>query len=100
MILFFKKFNTASVVGLLFFFFSSRRRHTILQGDWSSDVCSSDLLVATQSGKRISPELRSSTLCRRTGRNLFHHLRGLSHSRAQAVHQLILGPDIDRKSVV
>src|SRR3989454_7097572 len=24
-------------------FFSSRRRHTILQGDWSSDVCSSDL---------------------------------------------------------
>src|SRR2546426_8644744 len=27
----------------LFFFFSSRRRHTRLQGDWSSDVCSSDL---------------------------------------------------------
>src|SRR5688500_6564786 len=24
-----------------FFFFSSRRRHTRLQGDWSSDVCSS-----------------------------------------------------------
>src|SRR6266446_8350271 len=27
----------------IFFFFSSRRRHTRLQGDWSSDVCSSDL---------------------------------------------------------
>src|SRR5256885_9193224 len=27
----------------VFFFFSSRRRHTRLQGDWSSDVCSSDL---------------------------------------------------------
>src|SRR6516162_7513538 len=26
------------------FFFSSRRQHTRLQGDWSSDVCSSDLL--------------------------------------------------------
>src|SRR5215467_14894904 len=26
-----------------FFFFSSRRRHTRLRGDWSSDVCSSDL---------------------------------------------------------
>src|SRR5437879_7181540 len=25
------------------FFFSSRRRHTIYIGDWSSDVCSSDL---------------------------------------------------------
>src|SRR6266566_8036432 len=28
-----------------FFFFSSRRRHTRLQGDWSSDVCSSDLIL-------------------------------------------------------
>src|SRR3989454_2517004 len=28
---------------LFFFFFSSRRRHTRLQGDWSSDLCSSDL---------------------------------------------------------
>src|SRR5256885_3705930 len=33
------------VVGIIprVFFFSSRRRHTRLQGDWSSDVCSSDL---------------------------------------------------------
>src|SRR5256885_7079180 len=30
---------------MFFFFFSSRRRHTRLQGDWSSDVCSSDLIV-------------------------------------------------------
>src|SRR5256885_3080547 len=30
-------------VRLFCFFFSSRRRHTRLQGDWSSDVCSSDL---------------------------------------------------------
>src|SRR5688500_20362227 len=28
---------------MMIFFFSSRRRHTRLQGDWSSDVCSSDL---------------------------------------------------------
>src|SRR5437879_10923986 len=27
-----------------FFFFSSRRRHTRYIGDWSSDVCSSDLV--------------------------------------------------------
>src|SRR5699024_12007526 len=27
-----------------YFFFSSRRRHTISKRDWSSDVCSSDLL--------------------------------------------------------
>src|SRR3989454_5055959 len=31
------------MIFLFFFFFSSRRRHTRLQGDWSSDVCSSDL---------------------------------------------------------
>src|SRR6266511_5639063 len=28
----------------IFFFFSSRRRHTSFSRDWSSDVCSSDLL--------------------------------------------------------
>src|SRR2546427_9613702 len=30
---------------LIFFFFSSRRRHTRFDCDWSSDVCSSDLMV-------------------------------------------------------
>src|SRR4051812_49697046 len=29
---------------IFFFFFSSRRRHTRLTCDWSSDVCSSDLI--------------------------------------------------------
>src|SRR6266436_10366493 len=33
----------------LFFFFSSRRRHTRCSRDWSSDVCSSDLLGLFQS---------------------------------------------------
>src|SRR6266566_9260560 len=39
---------------LFFFFFSSRRRHTRLQGDWSSDVCSSDLLVEGETGLTIA----------------------------------------------
>src|SRR5690606_40084151 len=30
------------------FFFSSRRRHTRFSRDWSSDVCSSDLLALDQ----------------------------------------------------
>src|SRR6266508_4265961 len=30
---------------VVFFFFSSRRRHTRWPRDWSSDVCSSDLVV-------------------------------------------------------
>src|SRR6266478_1917131 len=32
----------------LFFFFSSRRRHTRFDCDWSSDVCSSDLIARGQ----------------------------------------------------
>src|SRR6266498_5069203 len=32
------------MVYLFFFFFSSRRRHTRCGRDWSSDVCSSDLI--------------------------------------------------------
>src|SRR5205807_10180841 len=35
--------KTFESIAVCFFFFSSRRRHTRLQGDWSSDVCSSDL---------------------------------------------------------
>src|SRR5256885_3474576 len=35
----------------IFFFFSSRRRHTRLQGDWSSDVCSSDLGAGGRGGR-------------------------------------------------
>src|SRR6266542_5403413 len=34
--------------GLVYFFFSSRRRHTRCYRDWSSDVCSSDLLEAVR----------------------------------------------------
>src|SRR5205807_4784216 len=43
------------------FFFSSRRRHTRLQGDWSSDVCSSDLPVFDALG-----EVRNAGSYRRT----------------------------------
>src|SRR5699024_11801653 len=38
------------------FFFSSRRRHTRSKRDWSSDVCSSDLLdlkVLDEHGKQV-----------------------------------------------
>src|SRR5438034_10601905 len=41
----------------MFFFFSSRRRHTRSLCDWSSDVCSSDLSLATRIF--LSPGTRS-----------------------------------------
>src|SRR5205809_1121107 len=36
--------SCARIIGHLAFFFSSRRRHTRCSRDWSSDVCSSDLV--------------------------------------------------------
>src|ERR1022692_4586316 len=53
------------LVVFFFFFFSSRRRHTRLQGDWSSDVCSSDLqhvLSPLPSLPRIHPVLFAENL--------------------------------------
>src|SRR5688500_19794634 len=41
------------------FFFSSRRRHTRLQGDWSSDVCSSDLLAIVVGAVVLTGDPRS-----------------------------------------
>src|SRR2546430_8946638 len=35
-----------SMYVLIIFFFSSRRRHTRFDCDWSSDVCSSDLIAS------------------------------------------------------
>src|ERR1039457_664261 len=49
--------------------FSSRRRHTRLQGDWSSDVCSSDLLafiasaVPALAGNMEPASIRNCTWC-------------------------------------
>src|SRR5262245_64349165 len=37
-------FLNLSVLFVMLFFFSSRRRHTRCLSDWSSDVCSSDLV--------------------------------------------------------
>src|SRR5437764_4340566 len=56
---------------MLFFFFSSRRRHTRYIGDWSSDVCSSDLklgpvnwkeFVRTEKGANFSERPRTALL--------------------------------------
>src|SRR5256884_7910090 len=42
---------------LHYFFFSSRRRHTRCSRDWSSDVCSSDLLLSVHKESYIPREL-------------------------------------------
>src|SRR2546421_2592537 len=46
----------------LFFFFSSRRRHTRSDRDWSSDVCSSDLLSFPYFVDEYDPDFPSKRL--------------------------------------
>src|SRR2546421_3391007 len=45
-----------------FFFFSSRRRHTRSDRDWSSDVCSSDLIPSLSGRGRFSPRPSGDTV--------------------------------------
>src|SRR5574341_1991582 len=64
------------------FFCSSRRRHTRLVGDWSSDVCSSDLCYGSP---RVLAELRARghrTSRKRVGRLM--RARGLAARRRRA----------------
>src|SRR5256885_3701439 len=83
---------------LLFFFFSSRRRHTRLQGDWSSDVCSSDLAAVVDDREHelrrdrdvAAPDLVLERDRERAGRDI---PRDLDPER----HAASIGPD--RKSV-
>src|SRR2546430_6267697 len=46
----------------MFFFFSSRRRHTRFDCDWSSDVCSSDLLSERRRLMKSLLKLRSGRI--------------------------------------
>src|SRR5690625_5744343 len=53
-----------------FFFFSSRRRHTRWPRDWSSDVCSSDLVLRGRLGREVGLRLREGILCLRPAEGL------------------------------
>src|SRR2546429_1816814 len=88
---------------LEFFFFSSRRRHTRCSRDWSSDVCSSDLIDT-------SPDFRQQAM--RAGLErldailLTHghadHVLGFDDIRPYNIRQRASLPvySKDRKSVV
>src|SRR5437763_6900998 len=82
-----------------FFFFSSRRRHTRYIGDWSSDVCSSDLMRLRRAARSAlsSADFSISFLFRRDSLRL--KCRRLSHAtreRGRIFYFFV----IDRKSVV
>src|SRR6266487_6409602 len=68
------------------FFFSSRRRHTRWTGDWSSDVCSSDLGGRGDLGvaRRDPPRAAPALLRPRQARLLSEPVPGQQHQRPQA----------------
>src|SRR3989454_4517430 len=85
-----------------YFFFSSRRRHTRLQGDWSSDVCSSDLPSPAARAARGSEEVRVEQVrliqtpqgVARLGERVEHRGRESERIEAEGVSRVRL----DRKS--
>src|SRR5690348_18474717 len=107
---------------LLLIFFSSRRRHTRWTGDWSSDVCSSDLpeaaCTSVQFHLQVSPQdyaanwnaaqcmagvqialARSEE--RRVGKSVYLGVRGIIYNKTQQygdLHErvLILHHDYDQ----
>src|SRR5205809_5492382 len=81
---------------MFFFFFSSRRRHTRCSRDWSSDVCSSDL-VSRYRGQAVRPVaisvgLRPAQFGRRNARRV-NSDEGVSSTQLRLgrilVHQLL-----------
>src|SRR5256884_6484882 len=86
---------------LLFFFFSSRRRHTRCSRDWSSDVCSSDLLARLEHVYSLAAELDARPgvppIADRARRPANIRARDARALRATRSHAQARG---DRKSVV
>src|SRR5690348_17687817 len=82
----------------VFFFFSSRRRHTRWTGDWSSDVCSSDLLRCggwqCGPGASASPGLAGGARAAPAGVGA----RAAGHRRARQPGRAGRGHGADRKS--
>src|SRR3712207_8415507 len=67
---------------ILFFFFSSRRRHTRYWRDWSSDVCSSDLVASLdpERARAVLDLLRE--LCQETRKTLVVSLHQVEWARS------------------
>src|SRR3989454_8038177 len=87
---------------LFFFFFSSRRRHTRLQGDWSSDVCSSDLNLPVESGIQVVAIERNSP-AERAGLREGDVIVGYGESATAGIddlHRLLVEERVGVKSTV
>src|SRR5688572_32246814 len=83
------------------FFFSSRRRHTRFDCDWSSDVCSSDLVRSAFEVNEIGQGKEQEELARERFAAALH--RRQRHARADGEGAVVVdgvAGRLDRKSVV
>src|SRR5689334_24083283 len=98
-------------VPFVFFFFSGRRRHTRLNCDWSSDVCSSDLTdrmpkpppPPANRGPNPSPALQRAVAALQMGQIVEAERLAaevLKANRNDVGAASILARALDRKSVV
>src|SRR5258706_3298597 len=84
------------------FLFSSRRRHTRLVSDWSSDVCSSDLLARFERGKPGRMKSPRGLTTRAASRARIERVSRANSPGMARYYALVneLGAEPDRKSVV
>src|SRR6266581_1541524 len=86
---------------IFIFFFSSRRRHTRWTGDWSSDVCSSDLprdadLHAHVRARRGKGDQGNGGLAaRRRGRHV--HAKGWDEAVGRDARRCVAGGRVDER---
>src|SRR5436853_3077778 len=66
-----------------FFFFSSRRRHTRCLSDWSSDVCSSDLLDSSNRARRRQRSSKPTNAHKSRGRDSCHRTGAVGANRSK-----------------
>src|SRR5260370_27610169 len=68
------------------FFFSSRRRHTRFKCDWSSDVCSSDLVRSDDGVQFAARDIKRDVIGREDATEppdqIFNAEQGFSHGAA------------------
>src|SRR5690606_39821845 len=71
------------------FFFSSRRRHTRFSRDWSSDVCSSDLINHFLAAKRLSLHLFRQNINRKIHSIVFLSKVNIIPEQYKSIHSFL-----------
>src|SRR2546430_6020811 len=90
-----------TLISILSFFFSSRRRHTIFDCDWSSDVCSSDLIFELKDHDSLGEVIAFAGGLTTTAAGQRAIIERIDERHTRTADEFPLSADgLDRKSVV